>query len=83
MKPGSNDRSAMTEEPEELLDLIRRGRRSSVDSHQLLLASSELMDQRARLRYVNRILFQDIVALTREFVEELDRSRPPQAENQS
>jgi len=71
------------EEPEELLDLIRRGRRSSVDSQKLLVASSELMDQRARLRYVNRILFLDIVELTRAFVEEVDRAKPPQAENQN
>jgi|GEM_PF-6482270 len=77
MKPG------MMEEPEELLDLLRRGRRCSVDSQQLLRTSSELMEERARLRYLNRILFRDIVELTRAFVEEVDRAKSPQVENQS
>jgi predicted chitinase len=68
----------------ELLDLIRRGRRSSVESRRVLLESTQLMHQRERLRYLSNSLFYDIAELTRTFVNEIEEYRKShRAENRS
>ena len=62
-------------ESSELLELIRRGRRSIVDSRRALLTNTQLMYERDRLRYLNSSLFRDIAELTTSFVIEVERQK--------
>ncbi|HJW94575.1 MAG TPA: hypothetical protein VJ901_13235 [Thermoanaerobaculia bacterium] len=74
----------MSAKRDDLLDLIRRGRRSTVESRRELLTSSRLMHERDRLRYTNSALFRDIADLSREFVIQVEqRKKAHPEENQS
>jgi hypothetical protein len=68
---------------DELLGLIKRVQRSRVESRRTLLTSSQLINERRRLRSMNRVLFRDLVDLTRQFVDEVERQTSHPAENQS
>jgi len=73
----------VNDQENDLLELIRRGRRSTVESRRILLTSSELMHERQRLRHANLHLFRAIAELSREFAEEVERKKPLPAENQN
>lgn len=73
----------MTEHEDELRGLIRRGQRSRLESRRILVAASQLIDERRRLRGMNRVLFRDLVDLTRRFVNEVERQTSHPAENQN
>lgn len=73
----------MTDQENDLLELIQRGRRTTVESRRILLISSQLMHERRRLRFANLNLFRAIADLSREFVEEVERKKPHPAENQN
>jgi hypothetical protein len=73
----------VTEHEDELRGLIRRGQRSRLESRRILVAASQLIDERRRLRGMNRVLFRDLVDLTRRFVNEVERQTSHPAENQN
>ena len=73
----------MNDQENDLLELIKRGRRSTVESRRILLTSSELLHERRRLRFASLHLFHDIAQLSREFVEEVERKKPHPAESRN
>ena len=68
---------------DELLGLIRRGKRSRSESRRILLATSQLIDERRRLFSENHGLFRELVRLTRRFADEAERQTYRPAENQN
>jgi len=70
-------------EQDELMELVRRSRRSSLECRRTLLSSSHLLHEHMRLRYLSRNLFGDIADLTRAFAEKVERRKSHPAENQS
>jgi hypothetical protein len=73
----------MTKPEDELIALIRRGQRSMAESRRNLLAAAQLIDEQRRLRGQNRVLFRDVVQLTRLFATEVERQTYPPVESQS
>jgi hypothetical protein len=73
----------MTKPEDDLIALIRRGQRSMAESRRTLLAAAQLIDEQRRLRGQNRVLFRDVVHLTRQFATEAERQTYPPAESQS
>jgi hypothetical protein len=73
----------VNDQENDLLELIRRGRRSTVESRRILLTSSELLHERRRLRFASLNLFHAIAELSRDFVEEVERKKPHPAESRN
>lgn len=70
-------------EQDDLMELIWRSRRSSVESRRTLLSSSHLLHEHMRLRYRSRNLFGDIADLTRAFAEKMEHRKSRPEENQN
>jgi hypothetical protein len=70
-------------ERDDLMELIRRSRRSIVECRRTLLSSSQLLHEHMRLRYLSRNLFGDIADLTRAFAEKVERRKSHPAGNRN
>ena len=70
----------MSAKQDDLLELIARARRTSVESRRILLTRAQLMYERERLQYLGNKLFRELVDLSQEFLE---NALPLREENQN